>query len=110
MIFKHRNHSWAPGASLDLFELGGGGGGGGCKLILPSYQGKIYRVTTTANLYLWDEWGTPSPPPPHTHTPLATPLVVTRVGMVDFTGSGVRIADADCEPMQIVYFFGKKPQ
>jgi hypothetical protein len=55
-------------------------------------------------------------------------------GMVDFTGSGVRmriadadyglrmrIADADygcglrmriadCEPMQIVYFFGKKPQ
>jgi hypothetical protein len=44
-------------------------------------------------------------------------------GMVDFTGSGLRsadadcgcglrmrIADADCEPMQIVYFFGKKPQ
>ena len=64
-------------------------------------------------------------------------------GMVDFTGSGVRIVDADyglrmrivdadcglrmrivdadcgcglrmriadCEPMQIVYFFGKKPQ
>jgi hypothetical protein len=49
--------------------------------------------------------------------------------MVDFTGSGLRIADyglrisdcglriadcglwiADCEPMQIVYFFGKKPQ
>ena len=29
-------------------------------------------------------------------------------GMVDFTGSGLRIAD--CEPMQIVYFFGKKPQ
>jgi hypothetical protein len=50
-------------------------------------------------------------------------------GMVDFTGSGLRIADyglrntdcglritdyglriSDCEPMQIVYFFGKKPQ
>ena len=38
-------------------------------------------------------------------------------GMVDFTDSGLRIADydcglriADCEPMQIVYFFGKKPQ
>jgi hypothetical protein len=42
--------------------------------------------------------------------------------MVDFTGTGLRIADcglriadygfriADCEPMQIVYFFGKKPQ
>ena len=40
--------------------------------------------------------------------------------MVDFTGSGLRIADCglrisglritDCEPMQIVYFFGKKPQ
>ena len=35
--------------------------------------------------------------------------------MVDFTGSGLRIADyglriTDCEPMQIVYFFGKKPQ
>ena len=56
--------------------------------------------------------------------------------MVDFTGSGLRITDyglriadyglritdyglriadyglriADCEPMQIVYFFGKKPQ
>jgi hypothetical protein len=37
------------------------------------------------------------------------------MGMVDFTGSGLRsadcglrmrIADADCEPMQIVYFFG----
>jgi hypothetical protein len=74
----------------------------------------------------------------------------SRIGMVDFTGSGLRIADyglritecglritycglritdcalriadyglritdcglriADCEPMQIVYFFGKKTQ
>jgi hypothetical protein len=25
-------------------------------------------------------------------------------------GLRMRIADADCEPMQIVYFFGKKPQ
>ena len=31
-------------------------------------------------------------------------------GMVDFTGSGLWSADADCEPMQIVYLFGKKSQ
>ena len=30
--------------------------------------------------------------------------------MVDFTGSGLWIADYGLRPMQIVYFFGKKPQ
>ena len=50
------------------------------------------------------------------------PVLTCFEGMVDFTGTGLRSADcgcglriadcglriADCEPMQIVYFFGKK--
>ena len=32
-----------------------------------------------------------------------------RIADADY-GCGLRMRIADCEPMQIVYFFGKKPQ